>query len=261
MKKFLIIANWKLNGNYKFINKNINLIKKKIDNLLNYCNLSIAPPFVYLSYINNFLKNTSISLTAQNVDIHIKGSFTGEISIKMLKDIGVKYVIIGHSERRLYHNENNNSISKKFILIKNNGLIPILCIGETEKQKKQNETEKICIQQIDNILENSNINILNKTIIAYEPIWAIGSGKSANMNEIQKVILYIKKYIASLNPQIAENIYFVYGGSVNYSNLDIFLKKKIINGFLVGKASLTTENFISLVKKAEKIISLLNNRS
>lgn len=258
MKKFLIIANWKLNGNYNFINKNINLIKKKIDNLLSFCDLSIAPPYLYISYINSILKNTSISLTAQNVDIHTQGSFTGEISINMLKDVGVKYVIIGHSERRLYHNEDNNLISKKFILIKNNGLIPILCLGETEKQKKQNQTEKICIQQINNILENSDINILNKTIIAYEPIWAIGSGKNANINEIQKIILYIKKYILSLNAKIAESIYFLYGGSVSYSNLDIFFKKNVINGLLVGKASLTIENFISLVKKAEKIINLLN---
>ncbi|QJC37721.1 triose-phosphate isomerase [Enterobacteriaceae endosymbiont of Donacia bicoloricornis] len=259
MTKFLIIANWKLNGNYKFINKNINLIKKKIYKSLYFCNLSIAPPYIYLGYINNLLKNTSISLTAQNVDIHTKGSFTGEISIKMLKDVGVKYVIIGHSERRFFHNENNDIISKKFILIKNNGLIPILCLGETEKQKKRNETEKICIQQINSILENSNINILNKTIIAYEPIWAIGSGKNANINEIQKTILFIKKYISSLNSEIVKNIYFLYGGSVNVSNLDIFLQEKTINGLLIGKASLTIENFISLVKKAEKTINSFNS--
>ncbi|QJC34086.1 triose-phosphate isomerase [Enterobacteriaceae endosymbiont of Donacia cinerea] len=258
MKKFLIIANWKLNGNLKFINKNINLMTKKIDNSLSFCNLSIAPPYVYINYINNFLKNTSISLTAQNVDIHLQGSFTGETSIKMLKDIGIKYVITGHSERRLFHNESNNLVSQKFILIKNNGLIPILCLGETEEQKKYNQTEKIFIQQINNIIKNSNINILNKTIIAYEPVWAIGSGKNANFSEIQKIILFIKKYISSLNKQVAKNIYFLYGGSVNYSNINTFFKKNIINGFLIGKASLEIENFIALVKKTEKIISLLN---
>ncbi|QJC35676.1 triose-phosphate isomerase [Enterobacteriaceae endosymbiont of Donacia sparganii] len=258
MKKFLIIANWKLNGDYNFINKNINLIKKKINNSLHFCDLSIAPPYVYLNYINNYLKNTSISLTAQNVDIHLKGSYTGEISINMLKDVGVKYVIIGHSERRIFHHENDNFISKKFILIKNNGLIPVLCIGETEEQKKQNQTEKICIQQINDILKISDINIFNKTIIAYEPVWAIGTGKIANIDEVQKTILFIKKYISSLNIKIAESILFQYGGSINYKNIDIFLKKKDINGFLIGKTSLTTENFIFLIKKTEKIISLLN---
>ncbi|QJC36488.1 triose-phosphate isomerase [Enterobacteriaceae endosymbiont of Donacia simplex] len=258
MKKFLIIANWKLNGNLKFINKNINLIKENINNSLSFCNLSIAPPYIYINHIKNFLKNTSISLTAQDVDIHVKGSFTGETSISMLKDVGVKYIIIGHSERRLYHNENNDLISKKFILIKNNGLIPILCLGETKKQKKQNQTEKVCIQQINDIIKNSNINIFNNTIIAYEPIWAIGSGKSANIYKIQKIILFIKKYISSLNDEVAKNIHFLYGGSVNYSNIETFFKTNNINGFLIGKASLEINNFISLVKKSEKIISLLN---
>ncbi|QJC37307.1 triose-phosphate isomerase [Enterobacteriaceae endosymbiont of Donacia thalassina] len=254
MKKFLIIANWKLNGNFNFIDKNINLIKEKINNSLYFCNLSIAPPYVYLNYINNLLKKTSISLTAQNVDIHIKGSFTGEISIKMLKDVGVKYVIIGHSERRLFHNENNNFVSKKFFLIKKYGLIPILCLGETEEQKKNNQAEKIVIKQINDIIENNNIDILNKIIIAYEPVWAIGSGKNANIDEIQKIVLFIKNYLISLNTKIVENIYFIYGGSVNNSNIDIFFKKNIINGFLIGKASLEAEKFISLIKKTKKYL-------
>ncbi|QJC34873.1 triose-phosphate isomerase [Enterobacteriaceae endosymbiont of Donacia piscatrix] len=257
MKKFLIIANWKLNGNYNFINKNINIIKK-INNSLNYCQLSIAPPYVYLNYINNLLKNTSIFLTAQNVDIHLKGSFTGEISINMLKDIGVKYVIIGHSERRIYHNEDIDLISKKFILIKKYGLIPILCIGETEQQKKNKLTEKICINQINSILKISNVNIFNKSIIAYEPLWAIGTGKIADLNEVKKVILFIRKYISSLNKDIVENIYFQYGGSVNYFNIDNFFKKKYINGFLIGKVSLTIKNFILLIEKIEKNLQLLN---
>ncbi|QJC34489.1 triose-phosphate isomerase [Enterobacteriaceae endosymbiont of Donacia crassipes] len=257
MKKFLVTANWKLNGSYNFINKNIKIIKK-INHSLKYCQLSISPPYVYLHYINNLIKNTSISLTAQNVDIHLKGSFTGEISVNMLKDIGVKYVIIGHSERRIYHNEDINFISKKFVLIKKYNLIPILCIGETEEQRKNKLIEKICINQINSILKISNINIFSNTIIAYEPLWAIGSGKIADINEVKKVILFIRKYISSLNKEIVENIYFQYGGSVNYFNINNFFKKKYINGFLIGKASLTMKNFIFLIEKIEKNLYLLN---
>ncbi|QJC33675.1 triose-phosphate isomerase [Enterobacteriaceae endosymbiont of Donacia provostii] len=252
MKKFLITANWKLNGSYNFINKNIDLIKK-INDYLHFCHISLAPPYVYLNYINQFIKNTSISLTAQNVDIHLKGSFTGETSINMLKDIGVKYIIIGHSERRLYHNENINLIAKKFILIKEHGLIPILCIGETKEQKKYKLTEKICINQINSILKlSNNVNIFENTIIAYEPIWAIGSGKIANIDEVKNIIFFIRKYISSFNKKIIENIYFQYGGSVDYSNIDNFLNKTYINGFLIGKVSLKLKNFIFLVKKIEK---------
>ncbi|QJC32864.1 triose-phosphate isomerase [Enterobacteriaceae endosymbiont of Donacia semicuprea] len=258
MKKFLIVANWKLNGNLNFIDKNINLIKK-INNLLHYCKIAIAPPYVYIYYLHNYLKNTSINLVAQNIDIHEKGSFTGEISINMLKDIGVKYVIIGHSERRINHYENNNFIAKKFILTKKNGLIPILCIGETKEEKKQNKTEKICINQINSILKICEVNIFYNTIIAYEPIWAIGSGKIANINEIEKTINFIKKYISSINQKISESIIFQYGGSIDKDNINNLFQIKNINGLLVGKASLTIENFISLVKKAEKKMSLLRS--
>ncbi|QJC31635.1 triose-phosphate isomerase [Enterobacteriaceae endosymbiont of Donacia tomentosa] len=258
MKKCFIISNWKLNGDLVFLKKNINIIKKEFNFSLKFCDLAIAPPYVYLHTMYNYIKNTSIHLAAQNVDIHTQGAFTGEISVSMLKDVGVKYVIIGHSERKLFHNENYDNISTKFVLIKNFNLIPILCIGETEEEKKQNKTEKICVNQINYILKTQGVEILNNAIIAYEPIWAIGSGKVADANEVQKVHSFIRKYIASINQKVATNIILQYGGSVNNNNINNFLDKKDINGFLIGKASLTTENFISLVKKAEKKMSLLN---
>ncbi|QJC32460.1 triose-phosphate isomerase [Enterobacteriaceae endosymbiont of Donacia dentata] len=259
MKKFLIIANWKLNGNFNFIKKNINIIKEKIGNSLYFCKLAIAPPYVYINYIFNYLKNTSVDLVAQNVDIHKIGSFTGEISIDMLKDVGVKYVIIGHSERRINHYENNNFIAKKFVLTKKNGLIPILCLGETKEEKNENKTEKICIDQINSILKICDVKIFHNTIIAYEPIWAIGSGKIADVYEIQKTINFIKKYLSSINQKISDNIIFQYGGSIDKNNIHDLFQINNIDGLLVGKASLTIENFIFLVKKAEKEINLLRS--
>ncbi|QJC29053.1 triose-phosphate isomerase [Enterobacteriaceae endosymbiont of Plateumaris rustica] len=258
MKPFLIIGNWKLNGNVLFVKNYINKIKNFLEKTkLNFCEISIAPAYTYLYLSNICLNNIQMNLTAQNVDINLYGSFTGEISIKMLKDIGIKYVIIGHSERRIFHKETNEYISKKFNIIKSNGLIPILCIGETELQKNMNQTKDICAEQIDIILKTQGIEAFDNTVIAYEPIWAIGSGKSANPIEVQNIHKFIRKYISQKNLKISKNLIIQYGGSINKNNMDIFIKQKDINGFLIGKASLTAENFISIVKKAEKIMSFL----
>ncbi|QJC30201.1 triose-phosphate isomerase [Enterobacteriaceae endosymbiont of Plateumaris sericea] len=259
MKPFFIIGNWKLNGNTIFVKNYINKIKNFLNKKkLNYCKISIAPSYTYLYLSNIYLNNTKIALTAQNVDINLSGSFTGEISINMLKDIGVKYVIIGHSERRIFHKETNEYISKKFHIIKSNDLIPILCIGETKLEKDMNQTKDICAKQIDVILNDQGVQAFNNTIIAYEPIWAIGSGKSANPIEVQNIHKFIRDYIAQKDLNISKNIIIQYGGSINENNIDMFIKQKDINGFLIGKASLTAENFISIVKKAEKIISSIH---
>ncbi|QJC28608.1 triose-phosphate isomerase [Enterobacteriaceae endosymbiont of Plateumaris consimilis] len=256
MKQFLIVGNWKLNGNVIFVQNYINKIKKFLNiKKLNFCKISIAPSYTYLYLSNIHLKNNQMSLTAQNVDIHLSGSFTGEISINMLKDMGVKYVIVGHSERRIFHKETNQYISEKFHIIKSHGLIPILCLGETEIQRNMNQTKDICAKQIDIILDTYGIEEFNNTVIAYEPIWAIGSGKSADPIEVQKIHKFIKEYIAQKDYKVSKNIIIQYGGSINKNNMDTFIRQKDINGFLIGKASLTAENFISIVKKAEKIIS------
>ncbi|QJC28155.1 triose-phosphate isomerase [Enterobacteriaceae endosymbiont of Plateumaris braccata] len=256
MKPFLIIGNWKLNGSIIFVKDYINKIKKFLNKKkLDYCKISIAPAYPYLYLFNIYLNNIQMSLTAQNVDIHLSGSFTGEISINMLKDIGVKYVIVGHSERRMFHKETDKYISKKFYIIKSNGLIPILCLGETELQKNMNQTKDICVKQIDVILNDYGIEAFNNTIIAYEPIWAIGSGQLANPIEVQKIHKFIREYISQKDFKISKNIIIQYGGSINENNMDMFIKQKDINGFLIGKASLTAEDFISIVKKAEKILS------
>ncbi len=245
MKK-IIISNWKLNGNINFINKYIKKIKIYLKNS-NY-KISIAPPIIYLYYMSKLLKkNKYISLTSQNTDIHINGAYTGETSINMIKDINVKYVIIGHSERKKYHYENNKNILKKIILTKKKNIIPILCIGENIKEYKKNKSIEICKKQINYIIKKKNIKILENIIIAYEPIWSIGTGKNANIDHINKIHNSIKKYIYSLNKKIYNKFKIIYGGSVNYKNFKDIISQKNVDGLLIGNSSLNIKEFINII--------------
>ncbi|MCV2518811.1 MAG: triose-phosphate isomerase [Candidatus Lightella neohaematopini] len=254
MKNLLIISNWKLNGNKYLINHFIN----KISHIVKSCNFSIiiAPPLLYLDYMQQVIKlykcDNYISLSAQNIDIHNYGSFTGEISAKMLKDIGIKYAIIGHADRKIFHKENDNIILKKFTILKSENIFPILCIGETKKEYQSNQTIVICIKQINNIIKNLGILALQDTIIAYEPIWAIGNKIIVNPTYIQKIHNAIRNYLMQINYKIGKYINIQYGGSVNFTNILNLLKQPDINGVLIGKASLDTENFI-------KILNTINN--
>ncbi|WMC19614.1 MAG: triose-phosphate isomerase [Enterobacteriaceae bacterium PC38] len=246
MKKPLIIANWKLNGNQYFVNifleKLCYKLKKK------KYNISIAPSSIYLNKAIQKTKNSCIKICAQNVDINKFGAFTGDISAEMLKNMGVKYVLIGHSERRIYHKETNKEILKKFEIIKRNNLIPILCIGETLKEKINKKTKDICLNQINLIIKNLGIKAFKNSIIAYEPIWAIGSKIPIKIQEIQKVHNFIRSKIKLYNKKISKNIIIQYGGSVNHKNAKQILKQPDINGILIGNASLNFNNFIKIIK-------------
>ena len=253
MKKFILASNWKLNGNYNIISNFIYKLKKYI--LLNkiYYTIVFIPPIVYINSIKDKINNENFFLGAQNVDINLFGAFTGEISIKMLKDIGVKYVIIGHSERRLFHNESNEYIAKKFHIIKQNNMIPILCIGETFKEKQCNKTNIVCKKQIDSILKISGDNAFHNTIIAYEPIWAIGSGKSANIKYVRKINQFIRSYISNNSNINMNDITIQYGGAVNPENIQIIFEEPEINGVLLGGVSLIYEKFIKIIDIIHKI--------
>ncbi|AMA64974.1 Triosephosphate isomerase [Candidatus Arsenophonus lipoptenae] len=247
----LIIGNWKLNGNTKIIEEFVQILHKKLNNITK-CNIVIAPPTIYLSQVKKALTGSNIELSAQDVDINISGAFTGETSAEMLKDIGVKYTIIGHSERRIHHKETNEQISKKFLILKSKELIPILCIGDTQEEYNSGKTEKVCINQIDIILNKLGIHAFKNTVIAYEPIWAIGSGKSASPTHAQAVHKHIRNYLAKENYSIAKQVIIQYGGSVNANNAAEFFIQPDIDGVLVGSASLNLDSFMSIIYAALK---------
>ncbi|MCR3754729.1 MAG: triose-phosphate isomerase [Candidatus Westeberhardia cardiocondylae] len=246
MKYSYIIGNWKLHGNKKMIHKFFTKFIHNIHIPLNY-RIIITPPFVYLDLVKKYLSNIPIYLGAQNVDIHSSGAFTGEISADMLKDVGVQYVIIGHSERRIYHKETEKHIAKKFFITKNTGLTPILCIGENQKEYINHRTQQVCIAQIQNIIDTLGIISLENSIIAYEPIWAIGTGKTPTDIQVNTIHKNIRSYLDEKNKKISETISIQYGGSVNSKNAKNFLNQPNIDGILIGNASLHISTFLNII--------------
>ncbi|BGI51437.1 MAG: triose-phosphate isomerase [Buchnera aphidicola (Ceratovacuna japonica)] len=246
----LILCNWKLNGNK-------NMLESFFTKLNNLCNkfkikndISISPPTIYLSDSYNILSNikSKISLSAQNVDINLKGAFTGETSAIMLKDFNVKYVIVGHSERRKNHYENDNIISKKFNIIKKNSLIPVLCVGEFLKESFC-KSYMFIKKQIDTIFIKCGEKSFRNSIIAYEPIWAIGSGVSADPDYVNDIHFSIKNYICEIDNFFKKNnIIIQYGGSISKNNVYNFISKKHIDGILVGGASLEIKTLFPIIK-------------
>lgn len=251
MRTPFVMGNWKLNGSKQMTSDLIHALKEKVNGIKN-CTVAIAPPFIYLDLASQQLSGSTIQLGAQDVGTHLSGAFTGETSAEMLKDIGAKYIIIGHSERRMYHYESNEFIAQKFAILKENGLIPVLCIGETEQENMNGETETVCKRQLDAILKTQGAIAFNNTVIAYEPVWAIGTGKSATPAQAQNVHHFIRGYIAEFDQNIAEKVTILYGGSVNDSNAAELFTQPDIDGALVGGASLKANAFSEIVIAAAK---------
>lgn len=247
----LVMGNWKLNGSKAMTRELIAGLKAELADVKG-CNVSIAPPVMYLAEAEAALKGSNIVLGAQNVDVNVSGAYTGDISTDMLKDFGAKYIIIGHSERRTYHKESDEFVAKKFAALKAAGLIPVLCIGESEAENEAGQTEAVCARQIDAVLNTLGTEAFNGAVIAYEPIWAIGTGKSATPAQAQAVHKFIRDHIAKQDKAVAEQVILQYGGSVNDANAAELFTQPDIDGALVGGASLKAPAFAVIVKAAEK---------
>ncbi|CAJ0990850.1 Triosephosphate isomerase [Sodalis praecaptivus] len=249
MRHPLVMGNWKLNGSKHMVNELIAALRNELSSVVG-CDVAVAPPVAYLDLAKHHLGGSRIALGAQNVDTHLSGAFTGEVSAEMLKDIGAKYIIIGHSERRTYHKESDEVIAEKFAVLKEAGLIPVLCIGESEAENEAGQTEAVCARQIDAVLNSLGAKAFENTVIAYEPIWAIGTGKSATSAQAQAVHKFIRGHIAKHDAAIAEQVIIQYGGSVNAGNAAELFTQPDIDGALVGGASLKADAFAVIVKAA-----------
>lgn len=246
MRHPLVMGNWKLNGSTHMVSELIAGLRNALSRV-DGCGVAIAPPVMYLDQARHALPGSRIALGAQNVDINLSGAFTGEISANMLKDVGAQYIIIGHSERRTYHKETDEAIAEKFAVLKEAGLIPVLCIGETEAGK----TEEVCARQIDAVLKTLGAPAMKGAVIAYEPVWAIGTGKSATPAQAQAVHKFIRDHIAKHDTAIAAEVIIQYGGSVNDKNAAELFAQPDIDGALVGGESLKADAFAAIVKAAE----------
>ena len=245
----VIAGNWKMHND---LNETVNLISG-IKNLLEQselkCDVIVAPPFTSLETASTLVKDSPIKLSAQNMHFEDKGAFTGEISNSMLKSVGCEYVILGHSERRSIFGESNEIINKKIVKALSVGLKPIFCVGETLEERENNVTEKVIEEQIRKGLENVSETDLSNVIVAYEPVWAIGTGKVASPEQAQDVHKFIRDLISKMyNSNIAENLTIQYGGSVKPDNAAGLLSKPDIDGALVGGACLVAESFVGIIK-------------
>jgi len=237
--KLLIVANWKMNPQSLAEAKRLfNSVKKEIKNVKKV-KIVICPPFVYLANLK--LGKNDLRLGAQDVFWEEKGAYTGQISPLMLKDLAIEYVIIGHSERRKYLSETDEMINKKLKVVLKTKLKPILCIGETEKEKKAGQTEKVLKSQLEKSLKNISWDkFQSNLLIAYEPIWAIGTGNPCHPKEAKKVLLFLRKIIKKNQ--------ILYGGSVNSENARDYIEKAGFQGLLVGGASLNAQEFIKIIR-------------
>ena len=250
MRKLLIAGNWKMNTTLMEAVDLVNEMKEPLDRI-NGVDKVVCPPFISIAVISEILMDSSVKVGAQNMYFKEKGAFTGEISPAMLIDI-CEYVIIGHSERRQYFNETDETVNKKGRAALDAGLKPIICVGENLEQNKAGETEKIVTGQLKRALDD--ISYSPAIVIAYEPIWAIGTGKAATGTDANTTIKIIRNTIADIyNGRAAQDMRILYGGSVTAANIGEFINQPEIDGGLVGGASLKAKEFISMVEQAASI--------
>ena len=233
----------------KTVAEALELVKQLKESLkdVNDAEIVVCPPFTALSSVFHEIKDSNIALGAQNAYFEEKGAFTGEISILMLKDAGCKFVIIGHSERRHIFDETNEMVNKKIKSAIKNGLTPIVCVGETLEEREDEETNILLEEQIKNGLMDLIKDELLEIVIAYEPVWAIGTGKNATPEQAEEAHLFIRQMIAEMHDEeTASNIRVIYGGSVTPENIKGFMEKDNIDGALVGGASLKADSLVSI---------------
>jgi len=252
MRKPFIAGNWKMN---KTVKEAVSLVKELQDKVknVNDVEIGVCTPAIDLVSVKEVVADSVIKLGAQNMHWEIEGAYTGEISGPMLAEMDIDYVILGHSERREYFGETDWDISRKVKAALKNDLIPIICVGETLKERKKEQTESKVKLQVEAALSGLCDEDVKKVVIAYEPIWAIGTGESATPEEANRVIKHIRQVIKAMYSAIADEVRIQYGGSVKPHNVEEIMKQEDIDGALVGGASLDAESFSQLVLKTQQI--------
>ena len=247
MRNYLVAGNWKMNGSTA---ANAELLDGIIAGMprSGAVSLLVCPPFPYLGAVADKLAGTGVALGAQNVSQYESGAYTGETAPSMLKDVGCEYVIVGHSERRHGMGESSEIVAAKFRAAQEAGLIPILCVGETQREREANETEAIVDEQLNAVLE-----AFRMAVIAYEPVWAIGTGLTATPVEAQEVHRHIRGVLGSKDGDVANGLKILYGGSVKGENAAGLFGKPDIDGGLIGGASLKSADFLAIAEAAASL--------
>jgi len=245
MRPGLIAGNWKMNGN---LQSAIDLVAGIKAGDAGKAQLVVCPPAVYLMKVGAMLADTDIALGAQNVGDRATGAFTGEISAQMLLDCGCRYAIVGHSERRALYAETDQLVAARFAMALQAGIRPILCVGESLQERDAGITEKVVARQVDAALELNGIGSFAHAVIAYEPVWAIGTGQVATPEQAQAVHAFIRNRLAQLDSGVAQQVQILYGGSMNPANAAELLAQPDIDGGLIGGASLKAHDFLAIAQ-------------
>ncbi|PCJ42829.1 MAG: triose-phosphate isomerase [SAR86 cluster bacterium] len=251
MRTNLVVANWKMHGHKKEVTQLLNALKNGINtSATKDSKMVICPPSLFLGQVQKELAETGIAIGTQNAHPQNEGAFTGEVGFAMLREFSCSYAIIGHSERREIFAETDKFIAEKFAAAQVQSVIPILCIGETQAQRESGLTESTVLGQLQAVISEVGIEAFANAVIAYEPIWAIGTGLTASPEQAQEVHAAIRSFLAKLDQNIAENISILYGGSVKANNAEALFYQSDIDGALVGGASLDAEEFLTIYAAA-----------
>jgi triosephosphate isomerase len=249
MRRPIVAGNWKMHGSRA---ENAQLIEE----LLAHCapqpaaSCVLCPPFVYLAETGRMLRGSAFSLGGQDVCADTQGAFTGEVSAGMLRDVGCEYVIVGHSERRLLYRESDQLVARKVAAAHAQGLVPILCVGEQLAEREAGRTREVIARQLDVVLELSGAAVLEAGVVAYEPVWAIGTGRNATPEQAQEVHAFIRARIGARDARIAAATRILYGGSVKAGNAADLFGMPDVDGGLIGGASLKADEFLTILAAA-----------
>lgn len=247
MRRTLIAGNWKMNGN---LAANSTLLDGLRAGAPSTCDVAVCVPAPYLAQVQAALAASALRWGAQDVSEHESGAYTGEVSAQMLKDFGATYVIVGHSERRSYHGESDELVARKSLRALASGLVPIVCVGETLQEREEGKTNAVVVRQLEAVI-NALGDQLSDIVIAYEPVWAIGTGKTATPEMAQQVHELIRATLAKVSNAAAEKIQILYGGSMKPDNAKELIAMPDIDGGLIGGASLKAADFLAIAKATE----------
>jgi len=247
MRPTLIAGNWKMNGSLQSV---IQLVEGIKAGDAGSASLAVCPPAIFLMKVGGMLEGSNIALGAQNVCDQASGAFTGEVSGAMLKEAGCQYAIVGHSERRALYLESDELVAARFAMAQQSGLTPILCVGETLQEREDEVTEQVVARQLGAVIDSQGIAAIATSVIAYEPVWAIGTGQVATPEQAQTVHAFIRKMLAGQDVAVANKVQILYGGSMNPTNAGELLSQPDIDGGLIGGAALKAADFLAIGQAA-----------
>ncbi|MCR5536134.1 MAG: triose-phosphate isomerase [Succinivibrio sp.] len=250
MRKPIVMGNWKLNGTKQSVADLIKAFVEPANQAFGKAEVAICAPAIFIGSVEQYAQGSKLQWGSEDCDIHDSGAYTGENSPAMLKEFGCTYAIVGHSERRGYHHESNEEVAAKFKAAQNQGLIPVLCIGESEAEFEAQKTMDVVKAELKAVIDLCGIAAFKQAVIAYEPIWAIGTGKTATPEIAQSVHSQIREYLKSFDAEVAAGVRILYGGSCNAKTAPELFSQQDIDGGLIGGASLKAPDFTAIINAA-----------